>query len=77
MSLTYLIIFILFLADAAWVIFHILRNRGNDHRDSDDDGGVYEDFEPFLDLPPGVSLPVDGPEPQPSKFQETEEHGYA
>ncbi|MFY0687931.1 MAG: hypothetical protein JXQ90_12240 [Cyclobacteriaceae bacterium] len=35
------------------------RNSGNDN--DDDDGGIPIWHDPDLDLPPGVSLPSDGP----------------
>lgn len=37
------------------------KNNGKDN-DDDDDGGIYPD-DPILDLPPGVSLPVNSPDP--------------
>lgn len=37
------------------------RNNPDKGDDSDDEGGLEESFDPVLDLPPGVILPIDTP----------------
>ncbi|MGB3183856.1 MAG: hypothetical protein WBB45_20855 [Cyclobacteriaceae bacterium] len=61
MSLTYVFLFIIFVADIVWVIIHFMRIANKRSGDEDDEGGILEDTDPVLDLPPGISLPEDGP----------------
>lgn len=57
MNFTYLFLFLIFLADVVWVVVHIFRSMKSSSGEEDDEGGVLEDFDPVLDLPPGVTLP--------------------
>ncbi|MFA0961711.1 hypothetical protein AB9P05_07880 [Roseivirga sp. BDSF3-8] len=69
MSFTYIVLFLIFVADIVWVVIHIIRATRNNHDGEDDEGGILGDFDPVLDLPPGITLPEDGPssgEPVPT-----------
>lgn len=37
------------------------KNHGRNNNDNNDEGGLEADFDPVLDLPPGVVLPIDSP----------------
>jgi hypothetical protein len=58
-------LYIPFVIINALVLYKIIRDvRSNDKgRYDDEDGGVYINDEPVLDLPPGVTLPVSPKEP--------------
>lgn len=62
MSLTYVLLIIIFIADIVWVVFHFMRIFNKQSGDEDDDGGILENTDPELDLPPGITLPAGGPE---------------
>ena len=52
--------------------FIVWRNRKNKPSDDsgDDDGGIHAWTGPDLDLPPGISLPSDGPKCKEDRFEE-------
>lgn len=67
-SLHYIIVCLVCGASIVWVLIKVVRDeyiwiyKNQNRSDSDNDGGVgEEDNLPDLDLPPGVSLPIDGP----------------
>ncbi len=60
----YIIVLLLSVFLVVKVIIMALKEDGNDNDEDDSDGGI-GDHEPVLDLPPGVSLPVDSPKPEP------------
>lgn len=60
----YIIILLLSVFLVVKVIVMALKRDDNDSDEDDSDGGV-DGKDPVLDLPPGVSLPVDSPKPEP------------
>jgi hypothetical protein len=61
MNPSYIFILLLSIIVVSMVMYRILKDLGRDDSDNDQndgDGGI-EDIDPDLDLPPGVSLPVD------------------
>lgn len=60
----YLIVLTISIFLVVKVILSILKEDDNND-DDDSDGGIHKD-EPVLDLPPGVSLPVDDFTPEPA-----------
>jgi hypothetical protein len=73
MSLTYVFLFIIFSANIVWVVFHFMRIANRQQGDEDDEGGITEDTDPELDLPPGITLPSAGPEIDPLRPAPEEE----
>lgn len=53
-------LYIPFIVFNSWIIYKVIREvqKDNDDSDDSDDGGIVLD-EPELDLPPGVTLPVE------------------
>jgi hypothetical protein len=67
-SFNYILLCLLCGASVVWIVVKIIREetvriyRNQNRSDSDNDGGIgEEDILPDLDLPPGVTLPIDGP----------------
>lgn len=58
-----------------YLMFELMLNKKPDWKDDDDDGGgISINNSPEIDLPPGVSLPVDGPtNKRKLRKEETEE----
>jgi hypothetical protein len=60
-------LYIPFLVFNTLVVYEVVKNlRGGDkgkNDDDDNDGGIYVDDDPVLDLPPGVTLPTPSREP--------------
>lgn len=60
MTLDYIILFFLFLLALTLVLLKIIRDERSNS--SNNDGGLPLEWDfPELDLPPGVTLPMDGP----------------
>lgn len=47
-------------------LFQKNNNRSDDDENGGDGGQLIPPPEPILDLPPGVTLPVNSPEPEPA-----------
>lgn len=60
--------FIILIASCAFLMSYFIRWVWRDRNNPDDEegggGGSNENDDPVLDLPPGVSLPKDKPEPE-------------
>ncbi|MGB3849202.1 MAG: hypothetical protein WA958_04495 [Tunicatimonas sp.] len=66
MTIDYIILFFLFLLALTLVLLKIIKDERSSN--SNNDGGLAFELElPDLDLPPGVSLPIDGPTPKKDK----------
>ncbi len=53
-----------------FVLVKFNRNKGNNDKDSDDEGGLPVALPPDIDLPPGICLPDDSPsnaKPEPEE----------
>ncbi len=76
-SIDYILLCIINLVAVVWVIYHVSRNEEKNNKSTDnsdtssnDDGGISFDLDPpQLDLPPGVTLPIDSPDVEKEKDQ--------
>lgn len=59
----YIIVLLLSIFLVVKVIVMALKEDDDENDEDDSDGGI-DEKEPVLDLPPGVSLPVDSPKPE-------------
>lgn len=66
---SYIIVFVASMLAVALLFFKIqkeMREDEDDDEQDDGDGGIILDSDPDLDLPPGVTLPVDDRTPKES-----------